>query len=83
MFGTGDLIANNRIASAGNLNIFLGAVNWTVDRDTQFNIPVRPIERFQLSLSASDLLKLRYSLLLVLPGAAVVLGLLVYWTRRR
>src|ERR1035437_2774894 len=73
VFGTGDLIANNRIAGAANLNIFLGAVNWTVDRDTQFNIPARPVERFSLSLSAGELARLRRSLLFVLPGAALLL----------
>ncbi len=82
VFGTGDLIANNRIADVANQNIFLSAVNWTVDRDTQLNTPARPIERFQLSLSAGELTKLRYSLLLALPGAAALLGLIVYWTRR-
>jgi ABC-type uncharacterized transport system involved in gliding motility auxiliary subunit len=82
VFGTGDLIANNRIANVANQNIFLNAVNWAVDRDAQFNIPARPIERFQLSLSASELTHLRYSLLLALPSAAALLGLLVYWTRR-
>lgn len=83
VFGTGDLIANNRIADVADQNIFLSAVNWTVDRDAQFNIPARPIERFQLSLSAGELSKLRYSLLLALPGAAALLGFIVYWTRRR
>jgi len=82
VFGTGDLIANNRIADVANQNIFLSAVNWTVDRDAQFNIPARPIDRFQLSLSAGELSRLRYTLLLALPGAAAVLGLIVYWTRR-
>ena len=74
---------NNRIVNAGNLNIFLNAVNWTVDRDTQLNVPARPIERFQLALSADVFLKLRYALLFVLPGIAALLGLAVYWTRRR
>jgi len=84
VFGTGDLIANNRIALPGNLDIFLSAVNWCVGgRDNQFNIPVRPIERFQLSLSAGELSRLRSVLLLALPGAALALGLIVYWTRRR
>ena len=83
VFGTGELIANDRIALEANENIFLSAVNWTVDRDSQFNIPARPIERFQLSLSAGELTRLRYSLLLALPSAAALLGLIVYWTRRR
>ena len=82
-FGSGDLPVNNRIVNAGNLNIFLNAVNWTVDRDTQLNVPARPIERFQLSLSADVFLKLRYALLFLLPGLAALLGLAVYWARRR
>lgn len=81
-FGTGDLIANNRAAIVDNLTIFLNAVNWTVDRDANFNMPARPIERYQLSLSAGELTRLRYSLLLALPAGAALLGLIVYWTRR-
>ncbi len=82
VFGTGDLIANARFESSANRAIFLNAVNWTVDRDLQLAIPPRPIERFQLSLSAADFSQLRYAMLLILPGAALLLGLLVYWTRR-
>lgn len=82
VFGTGDLIANTRLSLMGNWQVFLGAVNWSVDRDSQLNIPARPIERFQLSLSAAGLLNLRYALLLALPATAALLGLLVYWTRR-
>jgi ABC-type uncharacterized transport system involved in gliding motility auxiliary subunit len=82
VFGNTDLISNNRIGNFGNQSIMLNAVNWCLDRDTQLNIPARPIERFQLTLSQQDLSRLRYSLLLALPGAAALLGLLVYWTRR-
>ena len=81
VFGSGDLAANARI-DQGNFAIVLNAVNWAVDRDRQLSIPARPVERFQLSLSAADFTKLRYTLLLALPGGAMLLGLLVYWTRR-
>jgi hypothetical protein len=82
VFGTGDLVSNSRI-DHGNLGAFLNAVNWSVDRDHQLNIPPRPIEQFQLSLNASEFMKLRYALLFGLPGSTLLLGLLVYWTRRR
>lgn len=82
VIGTDDIVANHRIASPGNQNLFLNAVNWSIDRDTQLNIPARPIERFQLSLSQAELVKLRYSLILALPFAAALLGLFVYWSRR-
>jgi hypothetical protein len=82
VFGTADLVTNSRIANIGNLNLFLGTVNWTVDRDTKLNIPVRPIQRFQLALSAEELTRLRLVVLLGLPGCVALLGLIVYWTRR-
>lgn len=81
--GCADFITNNRITARGNLTLALASVNWLVDRDTQFNIAPRPIEKFQLVLSQQELLRLRYSLLFALPTIAAVLGLIVYWTRRR
>ncbi len=80
--GTDDMVTNQRIASEGNLALFLNAVNWTVERDTQLNIPARPIQRYQLSLNQLELTRLRFSLLLVLPAIAAALGLFVYWSRR-
>jgi hypothetical protein len=83
VIGTGDIFSNRRLADQGCQTLCLNAVNWAVDRDTQLHFPPRPIERFQLSLSQEDLAKLRLGLLLILPGAVGLLGLVVYWTRRR
>ena len=58
------------------------AVNTRVDPEHARAITPRPIELFHKTLSASDFTRLRYALLLALPGATLVLGLLVYWTRR-
>ena len=83
VFGASDLVVNNRIAaSQGNETIFLNAVNWCVDRDTQLAIPPRPIDRYQLSLSQAELLRLRYALWFGVPGLVALLGLAVYWARR-
>lgn len=83
VFGSGDFVANQRIGSAGNEAVFLNAVNWAVERDHQLNVPARPIQRFQLAVSAADLNRLNYTLWFALPGVAAVLGILVYWTRRK
>jgi ABC-type uncharacterized transport system involved in gliding motility auxiliary subunit len=80
--GTSELATNNRLANAGNQNFMLAAINWATDRDTQLAIPARPIERYQISLSTLSLAQLR-GLLLLPPAVAALLGLLVYWTRRR
>lgn len=82
VLGTADLVTNNRISYGGNLNLFLAAVSWTVDRDTQLNIPPRPIPRFQLALSQDELVRLRLGLYFFVPGVVALLGLIVYWTRR-
>lgn len=82
VFGTGDLPDNIRIGQTGVLDLLMGAVNWSVGSEAQLSVPPRPIEQFQLSLSAAELRNLRFSLLFALPGATLLLGLIVYWTRR-
>lgn len=83
VFGTSDIVTNSRLVNVGNLTLFLATINWaTADFDTQVNIPVRPIERYQLTLSQDELSRLRLGVLFLMPGAVAVLGLLVYWTRR-
>ena len=82
VFGTGDMISNARITDPGSEAMFLGAVNWAIGRDATLNVPARPIERFQLTLSAGELARMRYALMLALPGIAALLGIGVYWARR-
>ncbi len=82
VFGTSDLVTNNRISIVGNLNLFLATVNWCVERDAQLNIPARPIESFQLALSQEQIAQLRLGLLFIVPGAVALLGFIVAWTRR-
>jgi len=82
VFGSADIVTNNRIFNLGNLNLFLATVNWAVDRDTQLNIPPRPIQRFQIALGQEDLVRLRLGLFLIVPGVVALLGFFVYWTRR-
>jgi hypothetical protein len=83
VFGDGDWLANARLAAGGNLSLALSSLNWLVDRDTQLQLPPRPVEKFQLSLTTAQLGRLRLTLLLALPAATALLGLLVYWNRRR
>lgn len=82
-FGCADFISNNRLGNEGNLSLVLASINWLVGRDTQLNVPARPIEKFQLTLNQQELEHLRYSLMFILPSVAGLFGLIVYWTRRR
>ncbi len=82
--GTDELATNRRlVSSSGNFAFALNAVTWAVGREVQLNLPARAVERFQISLSRQELNRLRFSLLFGVPGAVALLGLLVYWTRRK
>ncbi|MBP6865380.1 MAG: GldG family protein [Candidatus Didemnitutus sp.] len=82
LFGTSDVVTNNRLINVGNLTLFLNTVNWATERNVDINIAPRAIERFQLTLSQEELSRLRLGLLFVVPGIVGLLGLFVYWTRR-
>ena len=82
VIGTGDLVSNIRINTTANLRLMLNLVNWAVDRDTEVNIPSRPIPRYQLTLTQEEISRLRLGLFLIVPGLVAALGLFVYWTRR-
>jgi len=83
VFGCSDFISNNRLEIEGNLTLILSSINWLVGRGPQLNVLARPIPKFQLTLNQQELSRLRNSLLYILPSAAGLLGLVVYWTRRR
>lgn len=83
VFGSADFVTNGRISEFANFELFFATFNWLADRDTQLNVPVRKIDKFQVSLSALQLRNLRLSILFIAPAGAALLGLIVFWTRRR
>ena len=87
VFGGVDWVANGRLQNPGNGTLLLASVNWLVERDSLSaalgTVPPRPIERIQLTLTQQQLVRLRYTLIFALPGAAALLGLSVFWFRRR
>ena len=82
-FGNSDFAANGRLRAGANNTFFFSAINWLVERDRSLNIPPRPIEKFQLALTGDQLARLRYTLLFGVPGVFALIGLVVYWTRRK
>lgn len=81
--GNSDFIANDRIGKAANLTLFLNAVSWALERDTELNIPARPVEQLQLTLSQEQLTLARVSIVAG-PGLLVaLLGLAISFARRR
>ncbi len=81
VFGTADLFSNRLVSSVGNHTLFFSAVNWSLDRDQLLAIPPRPIEKYRLTLSRSELLQAGM-LFLIPAGVLAVIGLLVGLVRR-
>jgi ABC-type uncharacterized transport system involved in gliding motility auxiliary subunit len=77
------MLANKGIDSAANMDFAAQSVNWLLDRP-QFmgGINPRPFKDYQLVLSRSQVILLRWVLLAALPGGILLLGLLI-WLRRR
>lgn len=70
----------------GNLGnqVLLGdTMNWLVERETLLGIPAKEPEQVRLALSSDEMAWIWLLVLLVLPSAAVVLGGVLFWRRRR
>jgi hypothetical protein len=80
-FATDQFIAEGQ--NFGNQVLLTAAVNWLVERRALVGIPPRETERVGLSLTPGELRGLYLLSLVVLPGLAVLGGILVFTRRRR
>ncbi len=81
VFGDSAFVANGAIVS-GNGDLFLGALNWLLDRKDRIAIASRPIRDTRIDISRARLRQLGFAVVAGLPGLAAAAGLLV-WFRRR
>lgn len=83
VFGGGDFTTNNRLTKAGNFTLLLNAVNWALDSGSRLDIPPRPVEQLELTMSQRQLWVARLSILLGPALAVALIGCMVYFVRRR
>ena len=83
LFGGGDFVTNNRITKASNFTLLLNTVNWALDSGTRLDIPPRPIEQLELTMSQRQLWVARVSILFGPALGVALLGFVVYLVRRR
>lgn len=83
VFGDSDFASNEFIEAYRNRDLFVNTVNWLIG-DVEA-ISIRPVRsrasRFELS--AEQFLSIRSLALFVLPEAIAVVGVIVWWSRRR
>jgi hypothetical protein len=76
-------LANEVVDNQANLEFASLAVNWLLDRPAFLvSIAPRPVDQYRIMLSRAEMAQLRWILVGGLPGAALLLGFLV-WLRRR
>ncbi len=76
------LFASNRSLST-NYDFLLNAVNWLLSRDQMIGIAPKPIEQFALNLSANQLNSLVLIISFGVPAVAALMGVLVWFRRRK
>jgi ABC-type uncharacterized transport system involved in gliding motility auxiliary subunit len=82
VFGDSDFLTDLDISNAGNAVLAANAFNWLTAREDLVGIPPRDVEQVSLFLSQQQMRNLALLVLVGMPGAAIVAGILV-WRRRR
>ncbi len=82
VFGDSDWASNAGIANAANRLLFSAAANWALEREALVAIPPKNADQVAVTLSRRDVGTIAFCVLLLLPAAAVSMGLAI-WVRRR
>ncbi len=81
--GDGDFLANAYLGNGGNLALGMRLVNWLAADDALVGIPPRGAPDRNLELGQAETAFLAFGFLLAAPLLLLVLGLGIWWRRRR
>jgi hypothetical protein len=82
VFGDADWASNAGIANAANRLLLSSAVNWALERESLVAIPPKSADQVAVTLTRRDMGQVAFVVLLLLPLAAVAMGVAI-WVRRR
>lgn len=80
--GDSYFLSNANLANVGNREFAWNAVNWLLDRSQLLGIAARPIREHTFTMTDVQLFDVQWIVLAGVPGAVLLVGLLV-WFRRR
>ena len=83
VFGDSDFVSNGQVQNAGNAALFLNAINWLTERENLVGIAPKKPEQVRLSLTSAQIRDLTVLVFVLLPGAAIAMGTVVFFRRRR
>ncbi len=82
VFGDADWASNAGIANAANRLLLSSAANWALERESLVAIPPKSADQVAVTLTRRDISQVAFVVMLLLPLAAVALGIAI-WVRRR
>ena len=82
VFGDSDFLTDVDIGNAGNEILAMNTLNWLVARDHSMGIPPHDMESMSLYIDQQKMRMILVVVLLVMPGAAIAMGVMV-WRRRK
>ena len=82
VFADSDWASNSGIANAANRLLLSSAANWALEREALVAIPPKNADQVAVTLSRHDVGTIAFFVLLLLPAAAVAMGIAI-WVRRR
>lgn len=83
VIGDGDFLSNTYGGNGGNLAMGSNIVNWLSHDDRLLDIPVRLATDVQLQFSGAGTAAIALTFLVLLPLSLLLVGLLLWWRRRR
>ena len=81
--GTSKFADDTYFGNQGNGNLFLNMVSWLAQDEDLISIRPKPVEDRRILLSQSQLNLIGLITLIVIPGIALIAGLMVFLNRRR
>jgi len=83
VFGDADFAANELIEAYRNRDLFVNSVNWLMGDVGAISIRPRLSRASRFQLSSEQFMRIRSLSLFVLPEVIAVIGVFVWWSRRR
>ena len=81
--GNSALVEDKTMTSSQNLQLIIGATNWSLNRSQLLGIPPKGRNDFKINLSPTEKSRLWFFCILAVPCAAAIVGLLVWLSRRK
>ena len=83
VFGDTDFATNELVEAYRNRDLFVNSVNWLMGDVEAISIRPTISRASRFALSAEEFMRIRTLALFALPQAIAILGVFVWWTRRR